>query len=387
MGKSYSKPTGKKNSRRRVTRPRAFKQRSYVIESIDPLGQGVAKSDDEITFIAKTLPQETVTAQVVKKKKGVSFAQLKSVDIKAANRLEAECPHYAECPGCHFLHTDYASELEYKKLALARAISRLGVSQEHIQVFPAEKRDRYRNRIQLHYRNATMGLVDGLNDKIIEIPQCRLVREELASTLSNFYSDKSWQQQLGDSPGEGHCELYLKDGEVQVAWNLAYSHGGFTQVYQEMNERLRERVNQYLTASQLHSLLELFAGDGNLSQQFSESAGNKRCLVDVFEQDDLNEYYPIDLFADNALKIFQKNCSHNQFEIMLVDPPRKGFPALNSWVHHYRPKLLLYISCNAATMVRDLMNLEQKCSIKQIELLDLFPSTYHFETLCVLAFD
>jgi len=382
MGKSYSKQTGKKNSRRKSTRQRIFKQRSYAIESIDALGQGVSKSDGEITFIAKTLPQETVTAQVLKKKKGVSFAQLKSVDIKATNRIEADCPHYGECPGCHFLHTDYDSELRYKKLALARAISRLGVSEENIQVIAAEKRERYRNRIQLHYRNATMGLVDGLNDQIIEIPQCRLVREELTATLANLYSENS-----GDRQGEGHCELYLKDGEVQVAWNLAYSHGGFTQVNEDMNECLRDRVNQYLSASQLHSLLDLFAGDGNLSQQFAESSGNKRCLVDLFEQEGLNEYYPIDLFADTALKNFQKNCSQEQFEILLVDPPRKGFPALNTWVHHYRPKLLLYISCNAATMVRDLMNLERKCSIKHVELLDLFPSTYHFETLCVLAFD
>jgi 23S rRNA (uracil1939-C5)-methyltransferase len=82
------------------------------------LGQGVSKSDGVVTFVAGTLPDETGTAMVYKRARGVQFARLQQLEHSADNRVESVCPHFDQCPGCQFLHTDYASELAYKKATL-----------------------------------------------------------------------------------------------------------------------------------------------------------------------------------------------------------------------------------------------------------------------------
>ena len=64
----------------------------FEIDHIDPLGQGVSKKAENITFVAGTLPGETGTALVYKRAKGVQFARLQQLDIAADNRVEPECP-------------------------------------------------------------------------------------------------------------------------------------------------------------------------------------------------------------------------------------------------------------------------------------------------------
>ena len=97
----------------RPGRPRASRPESvgFEIEHIDPLGQGVSKQGGTATFVPATLPGETGTALVHRRAKGVQFARLQRLDRVAANRVTPECPHFERCPGCQFLHTDYASEL------------------------------------------------------------------------------------------------------------------------------------------------------------------------------------------------------------------------------------------------------------------------------------
>ncbi|MDN4502756.1 hypothetical protein QX776_10090 [Alteromonadaceae bacterium BrNp21-10] len=376
--KRFHKPAGRK-----ATKQPMSKTLSYHIEHMDPLGQGVAKQNSAVTFIGKTLPGETLTAQVVSSKKGVSFAQLKQVEEPALNRIPASCEHYDQCPGCHYLHTDYHSELGYKKQALAKLLAKLAVSEEDIQVIAAPKRDGYRNRIQLHYRGNSIGLVDGMTDKIVEIPHCQIIQQEIKPALTALYQDRSWSK--GRSR-QGHCELYLKNEVVNVEWNERYAHGGFTQVFAAMNEQLCARVTEYIQREAVESVLDLFAGDGNLTEDMCADGQVKRIMVDYSADNHRDNFFPLDLFAEDALKKFQSKCKDKHFDALIVDPPRKGFSALSQWVKKYKPKLLVYVSCNAATMARDLANLSTPFTMETVELLDLFPSTYHFETISFVRF-
>ena len=72
------------------------------------------------------------------------------------------------------------------------------------------------------------------------------------------------------------------------------------------------------------------------------------------------------------------------FDTLLIDPPRRGFPGLDGWVKKINPRYLLYVSCNPASLARDLRDLGARCRIETVQLLDLFPATAHFETLIAL---
>jgi 23S rRNA (uracil1939-C5)-methyltransferase len=355
----------------------------FEIDHIDPLGQGVSKKAGNITFVAGTLPGETGTALVYKRAKGVQFARLQQLDITADNRVKPECSHFNQCPGCQFLHTDYESELVYKKATLARALGVLGVSEEDIDVVPAPRRLSYRNRVQLHYRHKYIGMLDTVSNEVLKVPQCKIMRQELRPEFDRLYQG-DW---TGDHTGHGHCELYFKSGEASVRWDEDYAHGGFSQVYEEMNLELQQRVQTQMKELGVTCLLDLFSGTGNLSDTFA-SSGGKRVLIDsYFDTSDKTKpanFHQMDLYDEHTLPGFTRKSGSSGIDALLIDPPRRGFPDLHRWVKKIKPRYVIYVSCNASSLVRDLRNLDTRFRFRSMQLLDLFPATSHFESLVVL---
>jgi len=355
----------------------------FEIESIDPLGQGVSRKGGKITFVAGTLPGETGVATVYKRSKGVQFAHLLELKTVAENRIEPECPHFDRCPGCQLLHTDYDSELGYKKASLERYLAPLGVTGESIEVVPAPRRLGYRNRVQLHYRHKYIGMLDTVSNEVLEIPHCKILRKELQPTFDKLY-EGDWTK---DYSGHGHCELYFKSDEVSLNWNEDYAHGGFSQIYEEMNQVLQDRVQAQLEAIRVDRLLDVFSGSGNLSNAYS-SAGGKRVMIDNFgggpDTKMPDNFYQMDLYQDQTLPNFMRRTGGAEFDALLIDPPRRGFPALDSWVKKIKPRFVLYVSCNPASLARDLRGLSTRFRVKTVQLLDMFPATSHFETFVVL---
>lgn len=363
------------------------RQVEFAIEQMDAMGQGVAHVDGKPCFIPKTLPGEQGQATIVRASKGVLFARMDELAVTADNRIEPECPHFSRCPGCHFLHTDYSSELQYKRGALADHLKRLAVALPEIDVLPAPERLGYRNRMQLHYRHKYIGLIDPVADSVLEIPGCPIIEEPLRESFDDLYRDRSW---AADREGQGHCELYLTEEGVSVQWDKPYAHGGFTQVNRAMNQALREAVLSQLGDAPVGSLLDLFSGEGNLSDLALEKYPDmERVMVD-FAPDRVKgealSFVHLDLFSDTALRTFRARCKRERFDVLLVDPPRKGFPDLQQWVKAFKPEKLVYVSCNAATLVRDLQSLGDRARIDQVALIDLFPGTYHYETLVTVTF-
>lgn len=367
----------------------------FDIETMDSLGQGVAKIEGKPCFIPKTLPGEKGKATIVKTSKGVMFARLESLDVPAENRNEPDCEHFNQCPGCHYLHTDYSSELDYKKQALQHHLNRFSLSSPDVSVpgivvTPASQRLGYRNRMQLHYRHKYLGMIDSTSDQVIEIPACQAIDQQLQSEFDALYAERSWievNKQKGHV--KGHCELYLTDQGVNVEWDKPYAHGGFSQVNSDMNGVLKTAVCD-AAGQECRSVLDLFSGDGNLSNPIvEENSAMARVMVD-YAPDRVNQeelsFVHLDLFSDSALRTFKARSALQQYDLLLVDPPRKGFPDLALWVKTFKPKKLIYVSCNAATMVRDLQPLTGKYTLDHIKLIDLFPGTYHYETLVTVSF-
>ena len=150
-----------------------------------------------------------------------------------------------------------------------------------------------------------------------------------------------------------------------------------------MNEVLQDRVQGLLEDLEVTRLLDLFSGTGNLSDAFA-SAGGDRVLVDRYIDKTVEDIHSIDLYDDQALAHFTRKSGTSGFNTLLLDPPRRGFPELDKWVKRIKPAHVIYVSCNPASLVRDLCNLSMRFRFKSIQLLDLFPATAHFETLVLL---
>ena len=86
---------------------------------------------------------------------------------------------------------------------------------------------------------------------------------------------------------------------------------------------------------------------------------------------------------------YTRRFGKEKIDTLLIDPPRSGFPKLADWLTKLKPKFLIYVSCSPISLAQDIKTIEAKGSkftVKHIEIFDMFPGTYHFETLVVLKF-
>ena len=353
----------------------------FTISHMDSLGQGVSKTGPKVTFIPKTLPGEEGEAVIQAERKGVAFAKLKSLDKPSNERVKPECPHFDQCPSCHYLHTSYEQEIEFKKASLEKMFQRI----EHpsLEVIPAPRRLQYRNRVQLHYdlKRKMIGMQDVGARTIAPIPHCLIARPEILEEIGKLYAHQHWLSEAPPKPETGHVEIYSLNGKVQKSWNRPYAEGGFTQVFEEMNQVLRSRLKKWWGDEQ-HTLLDLFGGNGNLSRELSYS---RRLCVDVYTKDMGDDFISQSLYDDDALKKIIKTTQKKGLEKphLLLDPPRSGLKNLNEWLDAFAPQKVAYVSCDPHTLVRDISALKNYV-IEELILLDFFPSTFHFETVIFL---
>jgi len=368
------------------------------IDHLDPMGQGVSKEADKITFIPKTLPGEVCDATIIRKQKKIQFAKISSpedIDQVSSDRQESPCPHYNQCSGCHYLHTSYENEVKFKNSGMKWLLRRLETNfktELNIQTHTAPSRTGYRNRIQLHYlKNHKILGFHTLENKISEVSDCLLPMNSIKDKLKELYKNKSWIDLVQSAPNKGHIEIYHPPGEdLKVNINKGYSQGGFTQVNEEMNNKMVQLVQSKLETSYKSNgkklVLDLFGGSGNLTRNINDAP---TLVVDAtpkkfIQMKSHQTYAEINLYDKKALN--QLNELIDQpVECLVIDPPRSGHKDLPQFIETIQPEHILYISCQASTMIRDVSELHNEYDIEEVHLFDLFPSTHHFEAVIFLT--
>lgn len=354
----------------------------FKISSIDSLGQGVSKESDKITFISKAMLGDEGEAEILEEKKGVAFARIKSLKSSSDLRQIPPCPHFDLCPSCHYQHVSYESELRFKQEALEKLLFRLKTPS--VEVIPAQQRLGYRNRVQLHYdlSSKKLGMLNAKSNQILPIPQCLIGLPPISEEIHRLYDREHWLSEAPRHPLRGHVELYWYNQELKVSWNRPYAEGGFTQVFEEMNLKLKQELSEWPALQTRPQLLDLFGGNGNLTNNLSYS---KRLCVDQYTKLPGNDYFSQDLYASLALKNVEKELLHRDLNpsVLLLDPPRSGLKNLKVWLETLNPRSVAYVSCDPHTMVRDISQLVG-FEIVRVLLFDFFPSTFHFETMLFL---
>jgi len=254
-----------------------------------------------------------------------------------------------------------------------------------IKYTQAPNRLEYRNRIQLHYDRSKKRLGYMAGGQIVKVPHCLVPLPPIQDKLKELYENDSWLELVTSEPEQGHIELYLKNSKIIHSLNQRYAHEGFSQVYQEMNDRLKDSINRFINSHPLHPekgcVIDLFGGDGNLSRNLSHPT----LVVDYYTVPKSTlqhqRFLSLDLYSKNAVKDLKDGLGSKEVQWLLLDPPRSGLKNLAHFVAELNPRALSYLSCNPNTQVRDLKPLLEKgWIIESIEFLDLFPSTHHLES-------
>lgn len=354
----------------------------FKIDHIDPLGQGVFKNGENIYFIPNTLPGDSGIAEVVRSKKGVFFAQVVNIEESSKIRIEPECKHFETCNGCHFLNTTYENELMLKQNSFKKIFSKFDLN--NFEVTPALNRFSYRNRIQLHYdkKKKLLGLHQKSSHKIVQIPECKILKPTVQKSMFELYQNQTWLKKTKKKTG--HLEIYDNGDTQSIVYDEPYAHLGFSQVNDEMNGILKSKIDNIfdcLDFTKDELVFDLFAGDGNITNSIRNKYS--RICFDLYSEHNQN-FYSIDLHKEPDFNEIKKLTNSKDVSTFVIDPPRKGFPQINKWHNEFKPKNIIYISCHPQTLARDLKDLCTSYSIVKSQLIDLFPGTYHFESVFLL---
>ncbi len=174
---------------------------------------------------------------------------------------------------------------------------------------------------------------------------------------------------------------------------LAFSRGGFSQVNYLQNRNLVTLVSEFAQLNGTERLLDIFCGNGNITIPLAglarEVVGMEEYgpSVDDARQNALNSGLTRISFicADAVAGVKRLIQEGEQFDVVLLDPPRSGASELMRYIPALRPERVVYVSCDPVTLARDIAILRKLdyCMVRSVPL-DMFPQTCHIESVTLL---
>jgi 23S rRNA (uracil1939-C5)-methyltransferase len=347
---------------------------------------------------------------------------------ESPKRIEPRCKHYMECGGCHYQHISYQDQLEAKTGIVVEQLQRIGGIEDVPvrEIIASDDEWNYRNNVQFHLdKEGKLGFMASRSDMVIPIEECFMMQEELAELwpilsfgrgsgikrlslrfgindesmmVFETYSDEALDfsvdfsinaVQLGPDSyyvlsGNDFINAEILDREFKVTANA------FFQVNSGTAGKMVEHLLDILPLQADSKVLDIYCGVGLFSAFIAPKVEH---LVGIESHaqavgdfvDNLNEFENVELFEGRAEEVLKS--LEFKPDVILVDPPRSGLDRhVLDAVVELQPKYLAYVSCDPATLARDSKRLISKgYNLKQITPVDMFPQTYHIESISLWA--
>jgi 23S rRNA (uracil1939-C5)-methyltransferase len=356
-----------------------------TVEKLVYGGDGLARVEGRVVFTPFVLPGERIRVETWREQPGLVRAHMLEVLEPAPERVAAPCPVFGRCGGCHYQHAPYEYQLAAKRAILVDQLRRLGKLEppETIAVVAGEPWG-YRNRAQLHIEGRRMGYREAGSHSLCEVGNCPIASPKINDTihvLAGMLRDSRWPRfvrSLEILTDEQQVQLNVLDTDQPVAkrffdWCAAeipglvegaldyqgrfrVSRHSFFQVNRFLLDRL---VEVALEGTEGDTALDLYAGVGLFSLALAR--GFKE--VTAVES------------GSGAVRDLQYNAE------------RAGLgKAVVRRLAELRPRQVTIVSCDPATLARDLAGLTAAgYRVERMTLVDLFPQTFHLETVVRLG--
>jgi 23S rRNA (uracil1939-C5)-methyltransferase len=421
-----------------------------MIEKLVYGGDGLGHAEGNTVFAPFVLPGEEVRAEVKARKKKTVWAKVTEVVQASAARVNAECPHFGICGGCHYQHIAFAEQAKLKTGILRETLSRLGgISWAgEIPSHTAEPYG-YRNRAQWAVRSGmprALGYFLPESSVIMPVDRCPVLSPRLAETFGLLQE----MARGGTLPaGILEIEAFADSEDEKIALNVAFdaypkpppelaelfraelpkiaslllldqkknrfeltgpgylmhSAGGFSfrvshLSFFQVNRFLIEELLTAVTAGAKGELaLDLYAGVGfftlPLAKRFTKVVSvdaNLAATRDLYANAE-SAGVTVTTFNEHTEDFLKK--PQERPELVVLDPPRSGLGAEAAGkLVELGAQEIIYLSCDPSTLARDLAVLTGSAKkpaeiavagpfyeIAAIDMFDLFPQTFHIETL------
>ena len=398
--------------------------------------------DDRTVFIPFGLPGEYVRVRLTENKKNFARGEILEILEASKDRIEPRCKHFGECGGCQYQNLSYEKQIEIKTEILRDQLIRIGrIDNPPVQpMVPCPNPWNYRNHIQFSLTaDGKLGFVRSpalsgaitatKREKLVEvmaITECHLP----VSGINDFWQQLEFEPEtdiervslrMGNDedlllvlesespePPELEIEAGISVGHVYeentvilagndhvlfrvLDRNFKVSAPSFFQVNTVMAEKMVQHLLANLHLSPSTILLDVYCGVGLFSAFFAPEcqtvigieSSESACADFVVNLDEFDNVELYEGIAEEVLPNLGRRIANPPH--VIVDPPRAGIErhALDA-ILQLKPQIIAYVSCDPSTLARDARRLiEGGYKLKQITPFDLFPQTYHIESISI----
>jgi 23S rRNA (uracil1939-C5)-methyltransferase len=405
-----------------------YSQGNFITGEIGSLafgGSGILRCADRmVVFVPFTAPKDLIECRLVQVKKNYAVGELSKLISKGPDRIEPRCPYFGTCGGCQLQHLNYSAGCNYKQNAVRDALK------HDVDMNPAQETWGYRRHITLTLeplsRGFRVGYITMDNASLIEVKQCPIfltektpIFETIAAICSELDSSKSKEGKVKIvKTGKGEvCLLFHFDvippnfkevcktvslppsitiGDttfsIQVEGITFLTQAGlFLQNHEEMSRKIYKEVKRIVEKSKPDVLLDLYCGIGIssiIAAPFAKEVYGVEWDKKAIEFAKKNGAdFPHVHFEANDVDKALKRLLNKEPSLVIVNPPRIGLSKeAAEMLRSSRCPALVYISCQPATLERDLKILQKgDFKIEKASAFDMFPQTGHVETLVYLT--
>lgn len=353
-----------------------------IVKFYNQHGEGVVFIDKKPFYVYGAILGEEIEFEIINELKTYGIGKLINVLKNSLNRVEHNIKNPELIGGYDLIHMN---EEEQKKFKLNRVINDFKqiakFELKNVEWFSGNKKIKYRNKITLH---------DGcFYQKNTNIP----------IDIDDFLlSDIKWDKSLkGDIIyrqldtliyGTKKEKKYTTD--TLLGFKFRVGLNSFYQVNKEVTEFAYDYINNNIAKDS--SVLDLYCGIGTIGIILSKNSKyvlgieiNKDSYNDALYNKELNNIKNIEFKNLDVEKFIKTNTKH--FENVILDPPREGVgkKTIEIIKNEIKPEKIIYMSCNPATQASDFNYLKSDYELKKIVVMDMFPQTYHIETIIVLS--
>lgn len=377
------------------------------IEKIVPGGYGLGFAENKTVFVALAAAGDIVSARVREKKGKVIFAEIAEILEPSAERIAPPCKYFGVCGGCDFQQMNYAAQLRAKTAILRDCLTRIGKInyEKEIEIIASPQEFGYRARAQWHAdtRRQKIGYFKRHSHDIVDVETCPILTPELQAKLTdlraNLHGEAFWAEnvKIEAAASGGKTSVYSPE-LVEPTTELVFQADGeryfynATSFFQGNPFLIEKMIETALENAEGTTALDLFCGVGlfslPLARKFAKvyAAEANEKAVEFAEKNVANAALSnLEFFAEDVSEFILRE-NFGAVDYVLLDPPRTGAePKIIENLLKIAPLKITYVSCDPATLARDLKILGEKYAIDEITAFDLFPQTHHVETIVQLT--
>ena len=349
-----------------------------AIERLAAGGDGIAHVDGLTVFVPIAAPGDRVRARITRVERRFARAEIEAVLVPGPARREPPCAYYGRCGGCSWLHLDEAEQSRARVAIVREALERIAHAErlpeiEHV-ASPAALA--YRSRARIAHAPGRVGFRARGSHEVVDIEHCAVLDSATETELMRVRASRP--------RGQGELEIRGYGERLEVGGGvLAVGASAFFQANRPLWERWQAVVAE--ACGHGERACELYCGVGFFT----------RALCARFARVVAVERSPAarDARMNTTALVLEASCEDwaarelEAFapELVLVNPPRTGcHQSVSDAIRASRPRRIVYVSCDAPTLARDVARLGADFRIARIVVLDALPQTHHVEVVLVL---